>query len=147
MLNPMPTELEPLPMETKSMIRTPPQKAVWKQFMVRKVTGFSASRRKRSIASTSINSTMTMKSMKTMTDLLEVSICACAIIVTNLPYSRLDDVLEVTQGPQRVCICCNDKDHYAYSHNPERHEDALLPYYRLWGGHDVWEGIMEMPGQ
>jgi hypothetical protein len=28
---------------------------------------------------------------------------------------------------QSPCICCNYKDHDAYSHNPERYKDALLP--------------------
>jgi hypothetical protein len=98
-LKPMPTELAPFEISMISRIKTPPQKPVWKQFMVRKVPGFSASRRKRRIASTSINSTMTMNSMNTTTDLenvrLVVTWCACC----NLRNGWLDDILKVVEVP------------------------------------------------
>lgn len=70
---PIPTALAPLPTATKSMSSTMAQKVVWKQFIVRKVPGLSASRRKRTMARMSIKRTITMNSMKTMTDLYTVS--------------------------------------------------------------------------
>jgi hypothetical protein len=72
---------------TMSMIKTPAQKPVWKQFMVRKVPGFNASRRKRRIASASMRTTMTMKVIKAMDALLAVSACMRGWVQRHLRYS------------------------------------------------------------
>jgi len=69
MLKAIPAAFAPLPTATKFMSSMTAQKVVWKQFMMRKVPGLSASRRKRIMARMSINRTMKMKSRKTMTDL------------------------------------------------------------------------------
>jgi hypothetical protein len=74
MLNPMPAALVPLITATRSIIKTPPKKPVWKQFMVRNVPGFKASRMKSTIARMSINRHMTIKSMNTTTLLYTVNV-------------------------------------------------------------------------
>lgn len=65
MLNPTPVALVPLITATKSIIKTPPKKPVWKQFMVRNVPGFKASRKKSTMARASISKQMMMNNIKT----------------------------------------------------------------------------------
>jgi hypothetical protein len=74
MLNPMPAALEPRIIATRSMIKTPPQKPVCAQFIVRNVPGLRASRRNKTMASMSMRRQAAMKSMKTTTLLRGISI-------------------------------------------------------------------------
>jgi hypothetical protein len=101
-LKPMPTALAPLAIATRSMIKTPAQNAVWKQFIVRKVPGFRASRRKRTIARISMSRTMTMKSMNRTTVLAMISNALDAMRYGFLRDSWLSNIfklLEVSQCP------------------------------------------------
>jgi hypothetical protein len=83
-----------IPTDTKFMIRIAPQKPVWALFMMRKTPGFSASRKKRMIASTSSRRQAMISSMSMTTDLVQSAFC-CEIALGNLRKPWLDQVFDI----------------------------------------------------
>jgi hypothetical protein len=136
-LKAMPTESAPLPIAARFTMRAPPQKPVWKQFMVRKVPGFKASRRKRTIASISRSNTIMTNSRYITTGLILVSASSWQMLYNNLRNVWLYDILNFIEVSKCIREGSDGKDHEAYSHDPERYENALLPKHRLLfcGGH------------
>jgi hypothetical protein len=127
MLNPMPAALVPLITATRSIINTPPKKPVWKQFMVRNVPGFNASRMKSTMARTSMSRQMIMNSMKTTTLLHQVSKCYEQEAIDHIRNSRLRELPNAFNRAQGVCVDPYEEEHNTDSHDPKRHEHALLP--------------------
>ena len=123
----MPAALVPRMTAIISIIKTPPKNPVWKQFMVKNVAGFSASRMNNTMARMSMSRQMTMKSMKTTTLLRIVSTCLAQIAFHILRNGWLRDVSNLIDYAERVCVDSNEEQHNADSHDPERHEHALLP--------------------
>lgn len=126
-LNPMPAALVPCMTATRSIIKIPPKNPVWKQFMVKNVAGFSASRMNNTMARMSMSRQMTMKSMKTTTLLQIVSTCYVPIATLILRNGWLRDVPNLINYAESICVDSNEEQHDANSHDPERHEDTLLP--------------------
>lgn len=126
-LNPMPAALVPPMTATRSIIKTPPKNPVWKQFMVKNVAGFSASRMNNTMARMSMSRQMTIKSMKTTTLLRIVSTCYVQEAIHVLRNGWLRDVSNFVNYAESICVDSNEEQHNADSDDPEWHEHALLP--------------------
>lgn len=126
-LNPMPAALVPRTTATISIIRTPPKNPVWKQFMVKNVAGFRASRMNNTMARMSMSRQMTMKSMKTTTLLQIISTCFVQIAFHVLRNGWLRDVSNLINYAERICVDSNEEQHDANPHDPKRYENTLLP--------------------
>jgi hypothetical protein len=126
-LKPMPAALVPRMTATRSIIKTPPKNPVWKQFMVKNVAGFSASRMNKTMARMSMSRQMVMKSMKTTTLLHNVSTWYVEEVAHILRNGWLRDISNLINHTESICVDSNEEHHDANPHDPERHEHTLLP--------------------
>lgn len=108
-LNPMPAALVPRMTATRSMIKTPPKNPVWKQFMVKNVAGFNASRMNNTMARMSMSRQMTMKSMKTITLLQNISRRYVEIAAQILRNCWLRDISNLINYAESTCVDPNEK--------------------------------------